>query len=150
MSPRAWRAADLAAMAAIHASRMAEKWTAESLASMLATPGCFAWVVEEKSVIAGFAIARVAGGEAEILTIAVRSESVRRGHGAALMRKLAAQAREMGAETLFLEVNEANEPAQALYKNLGFVVAGRRKNYYCEPGKAPSDALILKALLPLL
>lgn len=149
MSLRSWRADDLAAMAAIHASRMAEKWTAESLAGLLATPGCFAWVAEEMGQTAGFAIARVAGGEAEILTIAVRSETARRGYGAALMRKLAVQAHEMGAKTLFLEVNEANKPAQALYKSLGFAVAGRRKGYYCKAGESPRDALILEAALPL-
>lgn len=149
MSLRQWGKADLAAMAAIHSSRMTEKWSAESLAALLATPGSFALVVEDVAQIAGFAVVRAAGGEAEILTIAVRAGLDRRGHGAELMRGVAAQAQEMGAETLFLEVNEMNGAAHALYKRLGFAVAGRRKGYYYEPGGPPSDALILRAALPL-
>lgn len=149
MSLRNAHKADFAEMAAIHSRRMAENWSAESLAGLLAMPGTMALVVEEGSQIAGFAIVRAAGGEAEILTIAVRAESARRGHGAALMRDAAVRAQEMGAEALFLEVNETNEPALALYNRLGFAMAGRRKGYYCEPGELPCDALILKVALPL-
>lgn len=44
-----------------------------------------------------------------------------KGHGAALMRALIAHCRELGLDTLDLEVLEQNMPARKLYSALGFV-----------------------------
>jgi [ribosomal protein S18]-alanine N-acetyltransferase len=44
---------------------------------------------------------------------------------------------------MFLEVAVGNAPAQALYRQAGFVEAGRRPRYYADGG----DALILRTPL---
>ena len=44
-------------------------------------------------------------------------------------------------ETTLLEVREANRSAISLYKNSGFRVISKRKNYYKETGE---NALIMK------
>lgn len=136
-------AADAPALARLHADAFPpeERWGAEAIAMMLGLPGGYgAWVPD-----AGFVLARVAGGEAEILTLAVVPAARRRGLGLALMRAAMEAAAAAGAAAMFLEVAEANAPARALYGGLGFAAVGRRRRYYPDGG----DALVLRRnLLP--
>ena len=133
---------DTAPLAALHASAFAEAWSAEWLAKLLVQPGTFAFLVPAQ----GFVLARAGGGEAEVLTLAVEPAARRRGIASALVRAAAAQGWELGAQSLFLEVAEANLAAKNLYLRLGFVEVARRKGYY---GGAGADALVLRAKLPL-
>jgi ribosomal-protein-alanine N-acetyltransferase len=91
----------------------------------------------------GFAMGRVAAGEAEVLTLAVRPAARRTGAGRALMGALAAEAAGRGAAALVLEVAEGNQAARGLYAGLGAVEVGRRRRYYPDG----SDALVLRAEL---
>ena len=130
---------DIAALAALHAQAFAAPWSAGSIRDLLATPGAFAFASTD-----GFILARVAGDEGEILTLAVTPAARRRGHARALVRSAAAHAYHLGATSLFLEVGLGNDAARALYRGLGFIGVGRRKAYY-----GSEDADVLKAALPL-
>jgi ribosomal-protein-alanine N-acetyltransferase len=88
-------------------------------------------------------LARVAGGEAEILTLAVAPYARGRGLGRALLCAAIAQAERAGAEEMFLEVGSDNPAARALYAGLGFVNVGARKAYY-----RGRDAAVLRLSLP--
>lgn len=149
MTVRLAAADDMDALARIHASAFAQNWTARSMADLLAAPGAFAFVAEEQGAPQGFVLVRAAGGEAEILTVAVRPEARRRGLGRCLVRAAAGKALAMGAGALFLEVAVDNEPALRLYESLGFAQAGRRRAYYTRKNGPPGDALTLKVELPL-
>jgi ribosomal-protein-alanine N-acetyltransferase len=131
--------ADLAALAALHAACFADAWNATAISDLLATPNCYTFASDD-----GFVMARTAGGEAEVLTLAVVSAARRRGLGRALVTAAATHAQSLGASAMFLEVGDANQPALALYDGLGFVRVGARKGYY-----RGGDALVLKAPLPL-
>lgn len=133
-----------ASLAALHATAFAEAWTAPSIAGLLATPGAFAFHLQD-----GFVLVRAAGDEAEILTLAVTPPARGQGLGRALLRAAAQHAATLGVRTLFLEVGVDNPAALALYAGLGFVRTGQRKDYYGAGHAAGSDALILKAQLPL-
>ncbi|MEI9885650.1 MAG: GNAT family N-acetyltransferase [Rhizomicrobium sp.] len=133
-----------APLAAIHAQCFSDAWSAAAIAGLLATPGSFAFAGED-----GFILVRAAGGEAEVLTLAVAPVARRHGTGTALVEAAADHALRLGAQTLFLEVGVANLPARALYRRLGFVEAGRRKGYYRAAAAAPQDALVLRSNLPL-
>jgi len=133
---------DLGALERIHRTAFADPWDAVGLGQLLESRQVFVFWDE-----GGFIMARVAAGEAEILTIAVTPASRRRGLGRALVAAAAKRAHDMGAETFFLEVAMGNEAARALYEGLGFRQAGLRKAYYA--GNPPQDALVLKAGLPL-
>jgi len=133
------RTDDPAVLAALHATSFTDAWSAQSIRDLFAGPGVFAFVRED-----GFILARAAGGEAEILTLAVAPDARRRGAGRALVRQAASHAQGLGAEALFLEVAKDNEAARKLYAGLGFASVGSRKAYY--GGK---DADVLKAPLPL-
>jgi tRNA threonylcarbamoyladenosine biosynthesis protein TsaB len=140
-------AADLAVL---HAASFDRPWDEAALRSLLAGPGVFALAVHHEGRMAGFVLARAAGGEAEILTLAVMPAARGRGLGRILVRAAAARAAALGAEGLFLEVGTENPAALALYARLGFTRVGARKGYYDSRSQAGSgDALVLKAALPL-
>ncbi len=128
---------DPAPLAALHATSFPDAWDAEAIADLLATPGTFAFHMPD-----GFVMARVAAGEAEILTLAVVPAARGQGLGRTLLQAAINKAREMGATTMFLEVGADNPAARALYASLGFTKVGDRKGYY--QGR---DALVLR--LPL-
>jgi ribosomal-protein-alanine N-acetyltransferase len=130
---------DIEALARLHADCFAESWSAASLRDLLAGPGVFAFALPD-----GFILARAAGGEAEILTLAVAPPARRQGIARLLVRAAAAHAAGLGAGILFLEVATDNQAAIGLYGGLGFVPAGRRKAYY-----GAQDAHVLKCILPL-
>ena len=135
---------DLAQLAAIHAVSFDDHWSARALAELLATPGTFALYLD-----GGFIVVRIAGGEAEILTLTVRPARRRRGIGASLVRSAASHAEQRGAGRLFLEVAFGNMAARGLYGSLGFGEVGRRKAYYALGDGKFDDALILRGNLPL-
>ncbi len=136
--------ADVTELTKIHASAFAEPWGAAALSDLLGAPGTFAGQLE-----GGFILVRAAAGEAEILTIAVRSEQRRHGAGTTLVRFAAEHAQKMGAATLFLEVAVGNQAARGLYGGLGFTEVGRRRAYYALGQGKFEDALILRSNLPL-
>lgn len=92
----------------------------------------------------GFALGRVIGPEAELLTLAVYPERRRRGLGAALVRDFEEAVAARGAEEALLEVAVTNEAGRALYTRLGYAQVGRRPGYYRRPAAPPVDALLLR------
>ncbi|HKX64545.1 MAG TPA: GNAT family N-acetyltransferase [Rhizomicrobium sp.] len=135
-------ASDTAPLAALHAACFAQAWDAAAITQLLHTPGTFAF--HDKS---GFVLARAAGGEAEILTLAVAPAARGRGLGRALLRAAIIRAQALGAQTMFLEVGADNPQALALYAGLGFAKVGTRKAYYSTLSGG-SDALVLRLPLP--
>ena len=126
--------AHAAVLAAIHGDAFppGERWGAPAFASLLATPGAFGLLHEG----GGFILLRQAGGEAEVLTIAVAPAFRRRGFARALL--MAAVARVDGP--VFLEVAADNAAALGLYRNSGFILCGQRRDYY----GLGCDALVLR------
>jgi ribosomal-protein-alanine N-acetyltransferase len=126
------------ALAALHMTCFPDPWNAAAISALLVTPGTLAYAHED-----GFVLARVAGEEAEILTLAVAPAARGRGLGRALLQAVITKAGEMGAGSMFLEVGVDNPAAMALYAGLGFSKVGTRKAYY--NGR---DALVLRLSLP--
>jgi ribosomal-protein-alanine N-acetyltransferase len=133
------------ALAALHALAFTDTprpWTAAEFALLLA---------ESTTLLAarpeGFALGRIAGPEAELLTLAVHPKARRQGHGAALVVAFETEAAARGAAMAFLEVAASNGPARSLYAGLGYLPAGRRPGYYAPAGAPPVDALVLRKRL---
>lgn len=99
---------------------------------------------ERTRQVAGYIVARMAAGELHINNVAVRNEYRRCGIGAALLTQILEAAKQLDAKVAFLELRAGNTSAQALYEKCGFVLVGRRRNYYSEP---PEDALTMTAEL---
>jgi ribosomal-protein-alanine N-acetyltransferase len=128
----------------LHESSFTQPWNKKAICELLAGPGVFAWFMQD-----GFALARVAGGEAEILTLAVAPLARGQGLGRALLRSAAAHAASLQATRIFLEAGTDNPAALALYASLGFERVGQRKGYYSSPESGGRDAWVLSAPLPL-
>lgn len=137
-----------AALASLHAEGFARPWSAAEFAALLDQPAVFGYVVREagrgSEEPAGFVLARLAAGEGEILSVAVRRAHRRRGLGWLLMDAVLRALHRERAEALFLEVDEANLPAIALYRRLGFHRVGYRAGYYDEGGGSPTGALVMR------
>ena len=127
----------LGLLAEMHAACFAEKWDALAFARLMASPGAFALLATTDAGPTGFALARLAGGEAEILAIGVIPAGRRRGVGAALLGAVQDRA---DTAPLFLEVAAGNAGAIALYRAAGFRQVGIRPAYYADL----QDALVMR------
>jgi ribosomal-protein-alanine N-acetyltransferase len=134
-------------VAELHAHAFARGWSADECAALLADRRVLGLVALARGFFGtrpiGFALIREAGGEAEILSIGVIPEARGRGAGRALIAAAVDRLRLRGINDLFLEVDETNLPALALYRALGFRERGRRQSYYRSDRGAPAAALIL-------
>lgn len=132
-------------LAALHARAFPRPWSADEIARLLQNPTTFA-LLSSAGAPQGFVLAWAAGGDSEILTVAVAPEARRKGVGAALVTSAGVTALVRGAATMHLEVAEDNEAARALYRKLGYAEAGRRPAYYAaEAGRV--DAIVMRRTL---
>ena len=134
--------------ASLHKTSFAHAWSAtefEDLISSHAVGGSAA-VVRGGGTI-GFVLSRSAAKEAEILTLVVRPDRRRQGLGVDLMMERLGRLAAEGNDAVFLEVDESNAAARALYARLGFVPVGARTAYYRRRDGSASGALILRCAL---
>lgn len=136
-------------VAALHRQRFSPPWSAGELHSLLAQESVFGFVARQNNAYAwpamgGFVLVRAGGGEGEILTIGVDQRYGRGGLGWRLMQAAFSESRKYGAESLFLEVDQANAAALGLYRRLGFRKVGERKAYYKGAGPEAGGADIMR------
>lgn len=79
-------------------------------------------------------------GEGYIYNVAVKESFRRQGIGYMMLEELILQAVGRGITSLTLEVRRSNASAIYLYKKLGFIEAGIRKDFYTKPLE---DAIIM-------
>ncbi len=118
------------ALAALHALAFTDTprpWSAQEFEALLHQPSTL--IVHRPG---GFALGRIAGPEAELLTLAVHPEARRGGLASELLRRFEAAAAGRGAEEVLLEVAVTNAPARALYARLGYR-AGRAAGRLLRP-----------------
>lgn len=141
--------ADSDALAEIHRDAFQRNWSAHDFVALLSEPTVFALGLRLRPVLGsprlvGFVLVRFAADEAEILTIAVLGRYRRRGLGRMLMDDVLRRLYRERIAALFLEVDSANASAVRLYRRLGFVVAGERRNYYSAPHQGDGTALVMR------
>ncbi|WP_370675862.1 ribosomal protein S18-alanine N-acetyltransferase [Pleomorphomonas sp. PLEO] len=141
------RIADADDLAALHARAFRHGWPATEMEAMIADPTVTTIVAREGRTPftrrpVGFVMVRAAADEAEILTVAVAPTRRGRGIGRLLMDETIRRLYFMRVASLFLEVDEGNGPALALYRHLGFREVGHRANYYAG---GTANALVMRA-----
>ncbi|PBB45446.1 ribosomal-protein-alanine N-acetyltransferase [Mesorhizobium sp. WSM3866] len=140
--------ADSAAVAVLHREDFVRPWTDGEFAALLEQDTVFGYAARETGQGAkppvGFVLARLAAGEGEILTVAVARAHRRQGLGWQLIDAVLRELHAQRAEALFLEVDETNTPAVALYRRLGFRQVGQRPNYYRSTEHGPTGALVMR------
>lgn len=138
---------DAPALHQLHEQAFHHGWSAADFQNFLADPryiGFGSRLGDKKHSFSGFILARIIGGEAEILTFAVAKENRRCGFGRALLEHLLRFLYRQRVEALFLEADAQNAAALALYRALGFQETGRRKAYYENYASERSDAVLFE------
>ena len=105
------------------------------------------WVLANKQKIVAHGVMSVAIGECHLLTLCVHPDHQQRGYGRKVFNLLLERASKLEATECYLEVRQSNLPAIGLYRSMGFVQIGERKNYYPAHG-AREDAIIMSRQLP--
>ncbi|MEM6461817.1 MAG: N-acetyltransferase [Pseudomonadota bacterium] len=138
---------DCAAASNLHASCFPRAWSDGELRALLDQDPVFGFVAQRPgrgNRAGGFVLARMAAEEAEILTLAVTPRHRQSGLGWRLMGAVLRYLRAEGAQALFLEVDEGNDAAIALYGKLGFKRVGERAAYYDHDSGARAAALVMR------
>lgn len=97
-------------------------------------------VCEMNGQIAGYCGLWTVLGEGNITNMAVSGGLRRLGIAEALMKEMEKRGMSKNVVTYFLEVRKSNEAAVNLYKKMGYVQIGVRKNFYEKPVE---DALVM-------
>ncbi|GAB1256348.1 ribosomal protein S18-alanine N-acetyltransferase [Aurantivibrio plasticivorans] len=138
---RELRLDDLPRVMAIENAVHLSPWSEAIFASCFTTRHISRVVENRHGELLAYAILSVAGGEAELLNIAVASQTQGQGLARGLLDELVATI--VGqADSVFLEVRESNLRAQNLYEHYGFNQVGVRPNYYPGPNGGREDAWI--------
>jgi [ribosomal protein S18]-alanine N-acetyltransferase len=135
--------------ALLHGERFQRAWSDGEFHELLGQEAVTAFVARQmgpatRDVIGGFVLARDAAGEAEILSIGVSGKFSRQGLGWRLMRAALQELRARDAETVFLEVDETNVAALALYKKLRFEKIAERPAYYAGADGKKNKAHVMR------
>ena len=139
----------IAAMTQAHVKQIAQieklcfcdPWSENSIASELENTLSFWLVAVDGDRVAGYVGSQTVLGETDMMNIAVHPDHRRQGIARMLIGALISGLKERGSSSLMLEVRVSNEPAKALYAELGFQQIGVRPRYYSKPRE---DALILR------
>jgi len=131
-------------LAALHAECFDNPWSAADITRLMATPGTIALLASQAGEPCAFLIARQAADEVEILTFGTRPYARLQGVARALFERLQSEIVQRGARLLFIEVGKDNEAALHLYRRLGFINAGVRRDYYEKTGGGREDAVLMR------
>jgi ribosomal-protein-alanine N-acetyltransferase len=88
------------------------------------------WGLQLERQLVGYSVQAAAAGETHLLNLCIAPEWQRRGLGRLLLENVVRIARAHRCNCVFLEVRPSNLAGIALYENHGFVVIGRRPDYY--------------------
>lgn len=135
---------DAAALAQLHGASFHRGWGEGEFETMLREPNTLVHRLRRGSKVIGFAVSRMAADEAEILSIAVAASQRGQGLSRGLLLTHLGHLVARGVKTVFLEVEENNQPARRLYERAGFSIVGRRERYYRQAGGDELNALVMR------
>ena len=135
---------DAARLGQLHGASFHRGWGEGEFETMMTERNTLVHRLRQGRKIIGFAVSRLAADEAEILSIAVAVDHRGRGLSRHLLLTHLGHLAGRGVRTVFLEVEENNQPAQRLYQRAGFAVAGRRERYYREANGEQLNAVLMR------
>jgi ribosomal-protein-alanine N-acetyltransferase len=138
------RLRDAPRLAQLHGASFHRGWGEAEFEGMLTERNTLVHRLKAGRKVIGFAVSRMAADEAEILSIAVDADHRGRGLSRNLLLTHLGHLAGRGVRTVFLEVEENNQPARRLYDRAGFAVAGRRERYYREPSGQQLNAVLMR------
>ena len=109
-----------------------ESWSFGTIASAYENPAYEMLVAEEDGEILGYGCTCTTLDTCDLENVLVAEAYRRGGVGRAILNALLADAKERGAEKVFLEVRVSNSAALRLYLSCGFVGVHARTRYYSD------------------
>jgi ribosomal-protein-alanine N-acetyltransferase len=141
------QASDIEQVVSIENDAFPFPWTRGNFLDSLAS-GYPAWVMRaHDGRLAGYFLLMNAVDELHILNITVRPDLQGSGLGRVLLNKVVALARAENMQSVLLEVRPSNQRALDVYRHVGFVQIGVRKNYYPAGAAAREEAIVMRLLL---
>jgi ribosomal-protein-alanine N-acetyltransferase len=135
---------DVRRLAELHGASFHRGWGEGEFEDMLRQGNTLVQKLRLRSRTVGFAVSRIAADEAEILSIAIAEGFRGRGLSRQLLLTHLGHLAGRGVRTIFLEVEENNQPARRLYDRTGFTVVGRRESYYRQANGQQLNALVMR------
>ena len=138
----------LPAIAAIEAAQLPNPLNLRNLQELASRPAFrgVAVVSDSSADPMGYVLVLAGGGSADIVSVAVAPELLRRGVATRLLLFALTELAGEGVEEVSLEVAVDNAPARALYERLDFREVGRRPGYY-RRNRELVDALVMRRTL---
>ena len=138
----------LSVIAAIEAAQLPNPLNLRNLQELASRPSFqgFVAVPDSSADPMGYVLVLAGGGSADIVSVAVAPELLRRGVATRLLLFALADLADEGVEEITLEVAVDNAPARALYERLDFREVGRRPGYY-RRDRELVDALVMRRTL---
>jgi len=140
--------ADLLQIMTIEKESFSAPWTEGMFIGAINNPSsqclCIRVQSEGGSIVAAYMVFWLGPGEIHLHNLAVKKEFRRQRLATNLLDIMEEIAKKIGISAVTLEVRPSNTAAIELYQKRGFVVKGRRPNYYPE---TKEDALIMWAYI---
>jgi ribosomal-protein-alanine N-acetyltransferase len=118
-------------------------WGEEALRDTIASSGHHLMSLREGRAV-GFLLSSFVLDEAQLLLIGVSPDWQGVGVGGQLLKELINRSQDQGQKLIYLEVRSGNERAIRLYRSLGFIDIGVRRDYY--PGLVGREDAIVMSL----
>ena len=118
-------------------------WGEEALRDTIASSGHHLMSLKEGRAV-GFLLSSFVLDEAQLLLIGVSPDWQGVGVGGQLLKELINRSQDQGQKLIYLEVRSGNERAIRLYRSLGFIDIGVRRDYY--PGLVGREDAIVMSL----
>lgn len=119
----------VSAVAKIEKRCFSNPWDEAAIKAELENHCSEIYIAVENGIAAGYANIYTVLDEMDVVRVAVLPEYRRQGIATEILKTVLAEKQ----GTVYLDVRESNHPAISLYKSLGFVDTGVRKNYYTNP-----------------
>ncbi len=136
---------DVTSVCALARQCLPEAWSERNLRSSLAA-GFDLLLTKQNDTLLGYLLSSDVLDEIHIMQLVVAPQHRRRGIASSLLQTLVSNSTDMNS--LQLEVRASNIAARRFYHKAGFVVCGRRKNYYAaSSSQTAEDAILMQRLL---
>ncbi len=141
---RSMTVADIDEVMAIERAAFASPWSRQFFLEELRATHARSVLCQRDGRPIGYVIYWELPGELDIHNVAVHPRFRRQGIARAMLADIIEGAAKRGFRRMTLEVRKSNDPAQTLYRSLGFEICGLRKGYYSDNGE---DAWVMERKL---
>lgn len=121
---------DLSIVCSIEKSVYEDPWSENLLRESMRAPMTHTLGVFEGEKCLAYSVYQVIFTEGHLLNLAVKQEVQKKGLGIYLLNQVLKEARDRGANSVYLEVRPSNLPGIRLYEKRGFRILTHRENYY--------------------